>query len=120
MSDEKDLAMPEGLSPRGEKAYRAIMKFLKARGLTGTQGCKVFYSPEEWKERGEQYGTESVLVVVYDGADARRCFSMDACYERARPGTNCYEPFEALQEELGKLDMYSQECTGWYSAVYAN
>ncbi len=48
----------------------------------------------------------------------RRCLSMDACYEVARPGTNCYEPYEALQERLGAAGLYNQDCTIWYSAIY--
>ncbi len=117
MSTENYLAKPEGLDPAGEKAYEIIMAFLKKRKMTSAQQ-KVFYSPKEWKERGEQYGTESKLVIVIEGAAARRCLSMDACYEVARPSTNCYEPYEALQERLGAVGLYNQDCTSWYSAIY--
>lgn len=114
---ENYLAKPEGLDAAGEKAYKVIMAFLKARKLTYVQQ-KAFYSPAEWKERGEQYGTESKLVIVIEGAEMRRCLSMDACYEVARPGTNCYEPYEALQERLEAEGLYNQDCTSWYSAIY--
>jgi hypothetical protein len=29
-----------------------------------------------------------------------------------------YEALEAMQDELKKVGLYSDECTGWYSAVY--
>ena len=61
--------MPEGLSPKGEAAYDAIMACLKKHEATNTGGCRVFYSPQEWAERKETYGTKAELIVVHDGGD---------------------------------------------------
>lgn len=107
---------PAGLSALGEKAYEAIMAVLKEHKATYTGGCKTFYSPAEWKERGEEYGIESELIVVYDGGDVRPFFSMDACYEI--PSSNRYATYEKMQAALEKVGAYFEECTGWYAAVY--
>jgi hypothetical protein len=128
--DNEDLKMPEGLDKDGESAYRTVVEYLEKHKLLFTGGCRVFYSPEEWKERGEQYGRESKLIVVYDGAEARYCFSMDACYEHEDfvqelidsglkvAKRNRYALYEDMQAELSKIGLFFEECTGWYSAVY--
>jgi hypothetical protein len=129
MSDERNLGMPERLDEDGKAAYRTIMEYLKAHDLLHTDGCRLFYSPKEWKERKELYGLNSKLIVVYEGADARYCFSMDACCELddqvqelidagLKVKLNRYSFYEGLQAELGKVGLYFEECTGWYSAVY--
>jgi hypothetical protein len=122
-----ELRMPIGLSPSGFLAHESIVDFLQAKGLTNTGGCRAFYSPQEWAERGEEYGKRSILVVVYDGGDLRPAFNMDAAYdadcalvqEFGRPeGYQPYALLEAMQAELKKLGFYFEECTRWYGAVY--
>lgn len=77
-----NLARPEGLSSLGNKAYDLIIETMKARGVGNDDvGCKVFYSPSEWRTRGEEYGNKSELIVVYDGGKHRSMFNMDACYD---------------------------------------
>lgn len=110
MTDNETLAMPEGLCKKGKLAYDTIVKYLKENGLDNTGGCKTFYSPKEWKERGEDYGTVSLLVVVHDGGDHARAFSWD--YED-------YASIEGLNKDLMEVGgMYSEQCTCWYSAIY--
>lgn len=104
-------AMPKGLSRKGQEAYGIIMEVLRAHDGEDTGGCKSFYSPAEWKARGEEYGTESELVVVYDGGDLRPFFNMDDAY----PG---YDLHEKMRQALAKAGLYAEECTGWYGAVY--
>jgi len=101
-------AMPKGLSAKGKRAYHAIMAFLKERGLTDTGGCQTFYSPQEWAERGEQYCTRALLIVVYDGGMVRPCFNLDEGYVL----------YEAMQEALHKVGFWSEAGTGWYSGIY--
>jgi hypothetical protein len=104
-------AKPEGLSPEGEKAYDAIMQVLRENGATNTGEGKAFYSPKEWEERGESYGQGAVLIVVYDGGDHRRFFNMDAAYPT-------YMSHLKMTNALGAKDLFFEECTGWYAAVY--
>jgi hypothetical protein len=103
------LAKPEGLSEMGEQAYDTIIAFLAEKMWGDTGGCKAFYSPQEWRDRGESYGTDSELVVVYDGGDLWYIFNMDAML---------YEIHEAMMEKFHPLDMFCEACTGWYSAIY--
>lgn len=118
--NEDVFAMPENLDAAGQRAHSAIVAQLQKVGHTETGGCKTFYSPEEWRERGEEYGTSSKLIVVYDGGEVALSFSMDAAYnELARPGTkNCYRFYEAMSKALEEAGFYVEECTGWYAAVY--
>ena len=113
MTDKEDREVlfkkPEGLSPTGEAAHAVIMKFLTKKRLVSSGGCKVFYSPAEWRERGEEYGTESELIVVYDGGDHRCAFNMDC---------ECYKTIDQLQEELHKVGCFFEEATCWYGSVY--
>lgn len=82
-------------------------------GLTYTGGCKAFYTPHQWRERGEEYGTESLLIVCHDGGDLAAMLNWDYFH-----GKEDYERFEELQRRLGLEGMYIEGCTCWYSAVY--
>jgi len=104
-------AMPKGLSKTGQKAYRAIMAKLKQANALDTGGCRTFYSPAEWQARGEDYGCNSELIVVYDGGDVRPFFSYDE---------ECYSLIENMRQALEAKGVYSEQCTTWYSAVYDN
>jgi hypothetical protein len=92
---------PGGLSELGEKAYSVISEYLVEKGRTYTGGCDPFYSPTEWRERGERFGTESELVVVYDGGDLQG-ISWD----------------EELVRRLKAVGLFFEDCTSWYAAVY--
>ena len=105
-----ELERPEGLSDKGNLAYDKIMSFLEENGLTNTGGCKAFYSPKEWQERGEEYGCDSVLVIVHDGGDHGNAFS----YDREE-----YEVLDAMIEHLHPSGVYPEQCTCWYTAIYA-
>ena len=103
------LDKPEGLCPKGEAAHKAICDFLATNGLEDTGGTRAFYSPAEWRERGEQYGTKSVLVVVHDGGGLAPCCNLD--YE-------AYDLHDALVKTLDKHGVWIEQCTCWYSAIY--
>lgn len=107
---------PKGLSAKGEAAYKAIMELFQAledatpEYPLSSGGCVVFYSPEEWKARGERYGRDAELIIVYDGGDHGMYFSHS--YE-------CYEAIEKMRLALEKVGVYTEECTHWYSGVYS-
>lgn len=107
-----DLAMPLGLSELGQRAYQAIIDKAEEFGLMYTGGCKVFYSPKEWRERGEEHGLNSELIIVYDGADIGHLFSLD------KDTDGSYRHIDVIQKALEHLGLYTEECTCWYSAVY--
>lgn len=78
-------------------------------GKASGGGCKAFYTPEEWKERGEDYVTDAVLIVCHDGGDLAPLFNWDYC---------AYELREKMDEVLKKLGFFPEQCTSWYSAIY--
>jgi hypothetical protein len=106
-----DFAMPDGLSEDGQKAWQAIVTVLMSEDpRMSTGGCKAFRTPDfHVNTQGESYGEGSELIVVYDGGDHRRFFTLDE-YD--------YESCELIQTALGALGMRLEECTGWYAAVY--
>jgi uncharacterized protein (TIGR02996 family) len=106
---ERDLAIPPELSRQGKKAARLILNFLLAEGLTGTCGCQAFYSPQAWKERGEQYGHDSLLILVYDGGD------IDTCMDPLKGQPELVDRFE---DNLIENGFVVEACTNWCSAIY--
>jgi hypothetical protein len=72
-------------------------------------GCRAFYTPEEWMERGEQYGLSSVLIICHDGGDMAPFFNSD--YE-------AYGWMEVMDNALRKEGFWAEPCTSWYTAVY--
>ena len=89
------------------KAAKVMLSLLPKDASGG--GCRAFYTPEEWKERGEDYGTESVLVVCHDGGDLAPYLNMDYC---------AYKKWEEMFKEFEGTEFYVEQCTSWYSAVY--
>lgn len=113
-----DLAMPNGLSARGFQAWELIVQFLARHSLTDAGGCKAFMDPKEWKARGGEYGTRSVLIVFHEGGDIGHAFSYDRCYERGSGRASSYAKLEAMSDELKKIGLYAEQCTRRYSAIY--
>lgn len=72
-------------------------------------GCRAFWTAKEWASRGEEYGTDSVLVLVHDGGDLAPFCNWN--YQQ-------YSLTEQLAEALAKAGYYYEQCTCWYSAVY--
>lgn len=103
-----DLECPIGLSKKGKKAWKIISDYLIQHDLTYTGGCKAFYSPKEWKARCEEYGTNSHLIIVYDGGRVRECFDPEGGWERS----------EELNQLLHEQGIYFELCTHWYAAIY--
>lgn len=110
LTDADDFNIPTGLSRLGRKAAHAIIKH--ARSVLSNAsggGCRAFYTPEEWKERGERYGLSAELIVVHDGGDLDDFFSYDSGY---------YALVEGMNEALNAVGVYAESCTCWYTAIY--
>ena len=107
---EKQWPIPDGLSAKGLAAARAIREFLEEKDATYHGGGGKFYTPEEWEDRGEEYGLRSLLIITHDGGDHAPAFNID--YEAE-------ELQEELTERLRSVGVYPQLCTCWYSAIYA-
>jgi hypothetical protein len=113
---ETDSAMPADLDPLGKLAWRTIVEQMASLmapepvSKFWTGGCTSFYSPKRWRERGEQYGGTSLLIVVYDGGDLRPFFEPEDKFSSQRAAD--------LQRALTSVGLYSEACTHWYSAIY--
>lgn len=101
--------IPDDLSADGRRAAEAIHAFLVARDMSYHGGGGRFYSPQMWKDRGERYGTESLLVITHDGGDHACAFNLDY---------GAHAVHEELQNRLGELGMFVEAATSWYSSVY--
>ena len=101
------LEIPKTLKGLARQAAKKVLEVMGPKADTG--GCKMFYTPKEWKERGEKYGTNALVVIVHDGGDQAPYFSWD--YE-------CYKMMERMTEALAKIGCFAEQCTGWYSAIY--
>lgn len=101
-----------GLTGEARKIALLVIGFLSGeipeRPISGF-GCKAFYSPAQWRERGEEYGRESKLILCYDGGDLREYCNWD--YQN-------YRAIDRLSAHLAKHGYYVEQCTSWYSAVY--
>jgi hypothetical protein len=105
-----DLDIPEGLSLEGQRAAVTILKVAQSKGMSYTGGCKLFYTPEHWAQRGERFGTKSHLIVVYDGGEFAEFFNHS--YEQ-------YGLIEEMRAALEREGLYIEPCTHWYGAVYS-
>jgi len=105
-------SIPKGLSHEGRIAAELVVKLVgqyEEDKLMDTGGCTPFYTPKQWKERGEAYGYNSELIVVHDGGDVAAWFNYD--YE-------CYKCIDEMNEALEEVGLYAEPCTGWYTAIY--
>jgi hypothetical protein len=103
-----DLDIPTGLSAKGRKGAKIIKKFLTDIGETSQGGCRLFYTPQEWKNRGELYGTSGELVVVYDGGYLYSVMN----------GEFGWSSQTKLNDLLQAEGLYLEQSTNWYSALY--
>lgn len=103
-------ATPEGLSINGQRAAEIIRDFLMDKDLANNAGGQ-FYSAKQWRDRGETYGTESLLVIVHDGDPAATVFNWDE-------SPDGYALREELQSQLDPLGVYFEAGTNWYTTVH--
>lgn len=75
----------------------------------GTIPDNTFYTPQEWRKKGERYGRSSVLVMVHDGGPLAPYCNLDY---------GAYALHDRLVERLAALGYYFEPCTTWYSAIY--
>jgi hypothetical protein len=77
--------------------------------LTDTgQGAGV-YTGAEWAERGEDYGSDALFVLVHDGGPLAPYCNWDYC---------AYRAMDDLRDALAAEGVYAEQCTSWYSAIY--
>ncbi len=101
-----DLALSEQASEAAKLIHSTILKVIGHDAYTG--GCRAFYTPEEWKAKGEKYGLNATLIIAHDGGDLADYFGPMAPDEL----------IIKMENALSAIGYYADLCTGWYSAVY--
>lgn len=99
-----DWDMPENLSDAGQRSCEVIRNYIATYDLDFTGGCKVFYSPLEWKAREEDHGCDSELIICHDGGTLSE-MNMSTCLSE-------------ITDILGPEECWVEGCECWYSAVY--
>lgn len=101
------------LSGNAKRVADSIVAWLTGANATAPSGggCRAFYTPEEWRERGEKHGTEAALILCHDGGDLAPYCNLD--YD-----IGCGKLHDLFQSMLEKQGYYVEACTSWYSAVY--
>ena len=85
--------------------------FLKHRGEKLEEDAH-FYTPAQWRMRGEDYGNGSnvVLCMTFDGSHVYDYMNMH----------DGYKAFDDLVQVLGELGVYFEMMHSWSFAVYAD
>jgi hypothetical protein len=105
--------IPTGLTRKARNLIHKIREYAKDRKWDSGGHRKIFYSPEEWRERGEHFGTNAAFVILHECGDHAKYFSLDAAYDC---GTYAYhdEFFHWLKDN----GFWSEQLYRWSSGVY--
>lgn len=109
----QDFNIPTELSADVKEAAQTIINTIQdtfGKDASGG-GCRLFYTVDEWKDRGEEYGTTAALILVHDGGDAAPFLNLNYMV---------YDLHEKLRASVSKQGFYIEQCTSWYSAMYPN
>jgi len=93
--------------PTTAGVYTTLLDFAKEHEFEATNDD--FFTPQLWQARDEEYGTDSLLIVVHDGGEWAPYFNHDY---------GAWERMKDLQDYLLARGLYAEQCTGWYSAIY--
>lgn len=94
----------------------AIREWLSSKGIETDPSDFRLYDPHR-----DEYGQRSLLIITHEGTDAARAISLDGAYNAyARPDQDCYGLYNQFVEYLDKMGVYIEQCTRWYSAIYAD
>jgi len=68
----------------------------------------MFRTPRAWRDRGEKYGGNSLLVVLHEEGDLGYVLEGEGGWKLA----------EDLRERLIRAGLFMEQCMSWFSAVY--
>lgn len=96
-----------------EVIYNAVCDFERQAGkldkFEPENDFQVFWEPAAWKERGEEYGHDSDLIVVHDGGTYAPYFN----YEYGD-----HPRYSHMHKVLNKLNCWAEPATSWYTVIY--
>jgi len=104
-----DFALPEGASPSAERAWAVIIGVLnRGDDLYSGGHSHVFYTPEQWKARGEEYGGGSCLIVTHDGGAHMPYFAAEG---------GGHSMHSMMDLALRRAGFYAEQGTAWFSII---
>lgn len=104
--------LPTTMTKRQREAADIVMRVAQDfEPRTLDNGSRDFYTPDEWRARGESYGLNGSLIVVHDGGNLAPLFNHDYGYSSW---------VRVMRKSLEAEDFYVEACTPWYSAVFCN
>jgi len=74
-----------------------------------------FYTPQEWADRGEQYGVNSEMVIVFEGNPLYHTLNMLDVMGDFGPNISRYDLFT---EQLAELGFYIELGHSWNAGIY--
>lgn len=80
-----------------------------------------FLSGEEWRNRGESYGENAVLVLIHEGQPSfAKYFSYDTCYEMNRKGPSGdeYLTCDDMTDHLLSAGFLPEQMYRWATSVH--
>ncbi len=102
--------LPTTMTKRQREAADIVMRVAQhIEPRTLDNGCRDFYTPDEWRARGESYGLNGALIVVHDGGNLAPLFNWDYGVGNSVSATG---------KALEAAGFYVEQCTSWYSAIY--
>ena len=93
----------------------AIREWLSSKGIESDPSDFRLYDPHR-----DEFGQRSLLIITHEGTDAARAISLDGAYDYGAGSKDCYSLYDQFSEYLDKMGVYIEQCTRWYSAIYAD
>ena len=103
--------VPTGLTRESRAIAYAIRKVAE-QNQWNSGGQKVFWSPAEWREKGERWNSD-ILNLLFEGGDHAPSFSLDYSYNR-----NGYSDYELMLELLKEHGVYSEQYFSWAGGIF--
>jgi hypothetical protein len=91
-------AIPDDITPRAREAAEIILAQARALNISAEGEGRLFYTPAEWRKRGERYGLNADLIVVHE--DGLKLAILNAA-----------------RSDLEKRRFYCEEAETWYSII---
>ena len=108
-----DLKIPAGVRGPAREFAKKLLNYAAALEFNYTGGCKLFYSGAEWRERGEAWGNNAVMVICHDGGDFWEILNYDSNFNARK-----YTGVNAVSKIADECGVWTEALTGWATAVY--
>ena len=109
---EEELEIPEDIPQNAKNALMEVRDF--AGSLwdrpAATGGCKAFYSPQEWRDKGWIVNDKVLCVVCHDGGDLAPLFNLD--YQD-------YKAYDKMDRIFRARGIYAEAISATHTHIHA-